>query len=103
MNPWLPVSNFTDYLIGEFDDLQSNCSTTLPFSTSASTLYVGDAPTPTTTDGPTSTGPSTTATATCVGQMVQPLQNWLICNDLSDEFVSLGLDDLHLCRSMIQV
>ncbi|KAK0716844.1 hypothetical protein B0T26DRAFT_646015, partial [Lasiosphaeria miniovina] len=88
LNPWLPVSNFTDYLIGQFDDLQSNCSTTLPYSTSASTLYVGDAPTSTSATGPTATGPSTTTTPACLGQRVQPLESWLICDDLSDTFVS---------------
>ncbi|KDN72120.1 hypothetical protein CSUB01_11859 [Colletotrichum sublineola] len=90
LNPWLSVNNFTDYLIDEFDDLQINCSTTLPYRTSASTLYIGDA-TSTTTTGKTVTYPSTTATPTCMGQMVEPIENWLICNDLSDTYqISTG-------------
>ncbi|KAK3366796.1 agglutinin isolectin 1 [Lasiosphaeria ovina] len=69
----------------------SNCSTTLPYSTSSSTLYVGDAPTSTSTTGPTATGPSTTTTPACLGQMVQLLENWLICDDLSDTYnISTG-------------
>lgn len=68
----------------QFDDIQRECSTSLPYTTSASTLYVGEA-TLTTTTGATPTDPSTTtATPTCQGQMVQPLANWLTCNDLSD-------------------
>ncbi|KAK8102996.1 hypothetical protein PG984_016142 [Apiospora sp. TS-2023a] len=93
LNPWLPKANFTDYLIEQFDDIQRDCSTSLPYTTSASTLYVGEA-TPTTTTGATPTGgPSTTATATatCQGQTIQPLANWLTCNDLSDTYnISTG-------------
>ncbi|GIJ86398.1 hypothetical protein Asppvi_005286 [Aspergillus pseudoviridinutans] len=90
LDPWLPVSNFTDYLIDQFDLVQTNCSTTLPYSTSASTLYVGTA-TATTTTSATTTGSSPTTTPTCLGQMVQPLQNWLTCNDLCDTYnISTG-------------
>ncbi|CAI7594905.1 unnamed protein product [Penicillium glandicola] len=93
VDPWLPVTNFTDYLIDQFDLVQTNCSTTLPYTTSASTLYVGTATatTATTTTGATTTGSSAVTTATCLGQMVQPLQNWLTCNDLCDTYnISTG-------------
>ncbi|KAF9250461.1 hypothetical protein DTO013E5_5510 [Penicillium roqueforti] len=90
LNPWLPVTNFTDYLVDQFNLVQTNCSTTLPYSTSASTLYVGTA-TATTTTSVTTTGSSATTTPTCLGQMVQPLQNWLTCNDLCDTYnISTG-------------
>ncbi|KGO42419.1 hypothetical protein PEX1_056720 [Penicillium expansum] len=89
LDPWLPVTNFTDYLIDQFDLVQANCSTTLPYSTSASTLYVGTATATTTTSATTTT--DSTTTATCLGQMVQPLQNWLTCNDLCDTYnISTG-------------
>ncbi|TEY84112.1 hypothetical protein BOTCAL_0021g00350 [Botryotinia calthae] len=85
LDPWLPISNFTDYLIKEFDSIQMNCSTTLSYSTSASTLYVGTATATTTSGGvTTTTDASSTATATCLGQVIQPLANWLTCNDLCD-------------------
>lgn len=70
-------------MIGQFDDMQSECSTSLPHTTSASTLYVEEA-TSTTTTGETSLGPSTTPTFQCQGQTIQPLANWLTCNGLSD-------------------
>src|SRR5437773_986083 len=41
LDPWLVKSNFTNYLIDQFNDIQANCSTTLPYTTSSSTLYVG--------------------------------------------------------------
>lgn len=44
------------------------------------------ATTATTTTGATTTGSSAVTTATCLGQMVQPLQNWLTCNDLCDTY-----------------
>lgn len=91
LNPWLPISNFTDYLIDQFDLIQGNCSTTLPYSTSSSTLYVGTATATTTSGSVTTTGSSSTATATCLGQVVQPLANWLTCNNLCDTYnISTG-------------
>ncbi|GKT43585.1 lysM domain-containing protein [Colletotrichum spaethianum] len=83
LNPWLPNANFTDYLIDRFDGIQRVCSTSLPYTTSASTLYAVEA-TSTTTTGATPTSQSMTATPTCQGQTIQPLENWLTCNDLSD-------------------
>ncbi|KAL2873550.1 hypothetical protein SGCOL_011262 [Colletotrichum sp. CLE4] len=89
-DPWLPVSNFTDYLIEQFDDVQQNCSTSLAYTTSASTLYVGT-PTATTTSGGTATGTSPPTTATCLGQTIEPESDWLTCDDLSDTYnVSTG-------------
>lgn len=86
LDPWLAHSDFTDYLIDQFDRIQQNCSVTLPYTTSDSTLYVGLA-TPTVTDL-TSTVPTPTATSTetpaCQGQLVERQPNWLTCNDLSD-------------------
>ncbi len=102
LNPWLPNSNFTDYLIEQFDTIQENCSTTLPYVTSAATLFVGVAtPTAPTTTIATSSGASSvsgsasstlpTATPTCLGQVVEPIAEWLICDDLSDTYnVSTG-------------
>jgi hypothetical protein len=90
LDPWLPVTNFTDYLIKEFDSMQKNCSTTLSYRTSASTLYVGPATTTTSTttsgNATTKTSTSSTATPTCLGQEVKPLKNWLTCNDLCDKY-----------------
>ncbi|ETS77354.1 hypothetical protein PFICI_11228 [Pestalotiopsis fici W106-1] len=89
LDPWLSQSNFTDYLIGEFDDLQRKCSTTLPYSTSSSTLYIGSATSTPTTINSTTGAPS--ATPTCIGQLVQPKDDFLTCNDLSDTYgVSTG-------------
>jgi hypothetical protein len=86
LSPFLPVSNFTDYLVNQFEDMQQNCSTSMPYTTSASTLYVGSA---------TSTADSTTtgmvSTATCTGQWIQPVATPLSCNELSELYnVSTG-------------
>ncbi|KAJ6133732.1 hypothetical protein N7523_000054 [Penicillium sp. IBT 18751x] len=87
LDPWLASTNFTDYLIGQFDSVQKNCSTTLPYTTSSSTLYIGAqtivTATVTTTDAATATN-TATYTAICLGQIVQPITNWLTCDDLSD-------------------
>ncbi|KAH8665152.1 hypothetical protein BGZ60DRAFT_470790 [Tricladium varicosporioides] len=78
LDPWLAKSNFTNYLITQFDKLQKNCSTTLPYTTSASTLYIG---TPTVT---TLSATTTSVSTTCTGQIVAPIEDPLICNDFSD-------------------
>ncbi|KAK9418922.1 putative LysM domain-containing protein [Seiridium unicorne] len=86
-NPWLPITNFTDYLIDQFYDVQKSCSTTLPYTTSSSTLYIGTAAAPTASRSATTTaGASPTATGACLGQVVQPITNWLTCNDLCDMY-----------------
>ena len=88
LDPWLATTDFTDYLIEQFDFIQENCSTTLQYTTSSSTLYIG-AQTTIATATATTTGDTTmtnigAATATCLGQLVQPTNNWLSCNALSD-------------------
>ncbi|KAJ5853015.1 hypothetical protein N7534_005558 [Penicillium rubens] len=94
LDPWLASTNFTDYLIGQFDSVQQNCSTTLPYTMSSSTLYIGAqtsvTTTATTTDAATTIN-TAASTAVCLGQVVQPIANWLTCDDLSDTYnVSTG-------------
>jgi hypothetical protein len=79
LDPWLVQSNFTDYLIGQFDNLQSNCSTSLPYTTSASTLYLA-----TVTATATTTATTQPPATTCTGQVLAPLATPMICDDLSD-------------------
>lgn len=86
LSPLLPAGNFTDYLIEQFEDMQTVCSTTMPYVTSASTLYVG---TPTATI--TATATRTGTTPTCTGQWVGPAPTPLGCNQLADMYqVSTG-------------
>jgi hypothetical protein len=83
LDPWLAETNFTGYLIGQFEDIQMNCSTTLPYTTSSSTLYIGTQTVSSTVVTTTASGRAT-ATPTCLGQVVQALADSLTCNDLSD-------------------
>ena len=91
-SPFLINGTWTDYRIEQFAKLQSQCSTSMPYTTSAATLYVGTptAPTVTTAIG----GPSTTSvtiTPTCAGQVVQQQSEPLTCNGMSDQYnVSTG-------------
>lgn len=81
LDPWLVSSNFTNYLIDQFNDVQGNCSTTLPYTTSSSTLYIATVTPTSTITAPNST---TILTTTCTGQPITPMATPLICNDLSD-------------------
>ncbi|PLB55789.1 hypothetical protein P170DRAFT_347218 [Aspergillus steynii IBT 23096] len=68
-----------------------NCSATLPYTTSSSTLYIGAPATATATTTTTSAATTTNTTASnavCLGQIVQPIANWLTCDDLSDKYVA---------------
>jgi len=94
LSPFVIAGNWTQYRVNQFDAMQKNCSTSLPYSTSAATLFVGTAnasmiPTPTSGIIPINTG--ITVAPTCTGQVVQPSTSPLTCNDLSDLYhVSTG-------------
>lgn len=91
LDPWLAPTNFTDYLIEQFDSVQNNCSTTLPYTTSSSTLYRGPqtiAPVTSAISVTTTTTYVPLPTSTCLGQLVQPISNWLTCNSLCDTYVA---------------
>ncbi|PVH76630.1 carbohydrate-binding module family 18 protein, partial [Cadophora sp. DSE1049] len=76
-SPFLPVVEYTDYLLDQWKDIQAVCSTSIPVTTKSSTLYVGPATSTTPTSGPVSTEmPTTTksvppAATTCPGQLVK--------------------------------
>ncbi|KAK0630503.1 hypothetical protein B0T17DRAFT_598686 [Bombardia bombarda] len=91
LDPWLPTSNFTDYLVDQFANLQSDCSTTLPYSTSSATLFIPPTSTASTASTTSTTSGAATAAPTCLGQIVAPQADFLTCNDLSDLYgISTG-------------
>jgi hypothetical protein len=85
LSPHLAESDFTDYLIEQFEDLQGNCSTTMPYTTSAATLWLTLGATATSSAVPTTTS-SSAATATCAGQIIPVSNPPLGCNPLSDTY-----------------
>ncbi|KAI0530291.1 hypothetical protein GGR58DRAFT_493829 [Xylaria digitata] len=86
LDPRLTNSNFTQYLMDEFSAIRSACSTTLPYTTSSATLYIGTPTTSSSTTAASTTSGAVTATPTCLGQLVQPQGNYLTCNDLCDDY-----------------
>jgi hypothetical protein len=89
VSPFLIRSNWTDYRVSTFDTMQKNCSTTMVYSTSAATLFVGTQDT-TMTPTPTSGIPPQTTdipiTVACNGQTLQPLSKQYGCGELSDTY-----------------
>lgn len=91
LSPTLPTSDYSTYLVEQFELLQQNCSTTLSYSTSSSTLFVSSA-------SATATATATTistiaASTTCAGQVVTPVASGppLACYALSEQYnVSTG-------------
>jgi hypothetical protein len=90
ISPFLTPGNWTQFRIDQFDSLQKNCSTSMPYTTSEATLFVsvaGTTPTPTIGGGTTGVG----ATATCTGRVVRPSETPLFCNNLADRYnISTG-------------
>jgi hypothetical protein len=78
-SPYLPDSDHSDYLVGQFSDMQSVCSTSMALTTRALPTYANATVIPTTTT-------SSTATATCVGQIIQPATPALSCDQLSQKY-----------------
>ncbi|CZR68554.1 uncharacterized protein PAC_18453 [Phialocephala subalpina] len=88
VSPLLPNSTFTDYLLDQYEDIQSNCSTSLPVTTYSKTLLVSTSAAATTTSGASATSsPAPTATGSCMGQLVDPDPvNLVTCNDVTDKY-----------------
>ncbi|KAF2794926.1 carbohydrate-binding module family 18 protein [Melanomma pulvis-pyrius CBS 109.77] len=92
ISPFLVPGNWTQYRIDQFDALQQNCSTSMAYSTSAATLYIGtpNATAPTPTTGVIVSTPITIV-PTCTGQIVVVSEAIADCNGLSDMYqVSTG-------------
>lgn len=77
-SPLLITSRFSDYLVEQFHDMESVCSTSVALTTATRTYYSGPA-TPTTTSA--SAPPATT---TCAGQLVQPAGQ--SCHELAMDY-----------------
>ncbi|KAL4860750.1 hypothetical protein BDV12DRAFT_89694 [Aspergillus spectabilis] len=92
MSPNLPNGGFGQYLLDQYKKIESECSTTLPVTTYASTLLVS------TSTNPQATTTSTPSPATtCFGQPVEPAG--LTCGEIADRYnVSTG-SAIHATRS----
>ncbi|KAE8354557.1 carbohydrate-binding module family 18 protein [Aspergillus coremiiformis] len=91
MSPSLPSGEFGQYLLSQYDNIQQNCSTSLPVTTYTTALLA----TTTKTGTVTATGASTTtaaaAASSCWGQLVEP-RKLFYCSDLTDTYnVSTGI------------
>jgi hypothetical protein len=84
LSPFLTSGDWTQFRIDQFDSLQNDCSTSMPYTTSKQTLFLSMAtaiPTPT-TSGAVLTGRA--ATATCTGRVIWPSVTPQYCNNLAD-------------------
>lgn len=90
LSPFLPNSTFTSYLLDSYKLIQQNCFTSLPVTTSSSTLFVSlSTATATSTSGlnTVSTTSGAPATTTCAGQLIQPPSSGIaFCQNLADQY-----------------
>ncbi|KAI3067253.1 hypothetical protein CBS147339_8519 [Penicillium roqueforti] len=90
MSPLLPDGAHTQYLLDQYQNIQRNCSTTLPVTTYGTTLLV-TATTTVTASTPAGTVTATATSTTCMGQLVQPFDTYRPCFNISDTYnVSTG-------------
>ena len=82
MSPMLPQSDYTTYLLEQYQQIQANCSTSLPVTTYSNTLLVSTATAAVTT---ASTAPTAT-NSKCLGQSIPATSTHLGCNALSDKY-----------------
>ncbi|KAJ5135679.1 uncharacterized protein N7515_004957 [Penicillium bovifimosum] len=93
MSPLLPKGEHTEYLLKQYDAIQSYCSKSLAVTTYGTTLSVA---TPTATADSTiamsSTASASSASASCLGQLIQPFDKYYrSCFEISDTYnVSTG-------------
>ncbi|KAL1963092.1 hypothetical protein VTN77DRAFT_8738 [Rasamsonia byssochlamydoides] len=81
-SPYLPDADFSDYLVDQFDDIQSVCSTTMALTTRVVPTYANYTPTATATS--TTTGAS--STSTCPEQIIPTASPALTCDELSQKY-----------------
>ncbi|EFE31902.1 uncharacterized protein ARB_01155 [Trichophyton benhamiae CBS 112371] len=86
LSPFLLKGGYTSYLVEQFQDMQSYCSTSMPYATSTSEVFMGTA----TRTMPTGSPPPTT---TCGGPTIQPTDPPLSCEAITDKYNSHS--DLH--------
>lgn len=94
MSPLLPNGEQTDYLLKQYDAIQSNCSTSLPVTTYGTTLSVATATATVSKSTALVTSSTSSASATstsCLGQLIQPFDKYRSCFNISDTYnVSTG-------------
>ncbi|KAI9147048.1 LysM domain-containing protein [Paramyrothecium foliicola] len=83
-SPDLEKSNYTDYMIGEHSALEEFCSTSLPLTTANTALFVRTMPMPTPTTS--TSGGSSPAETTCAGQLIEPTDDQVWCDGLTEKY-----------------
>ncbi|GBF63438.1 LysM domain-containing protein [Trichophyton mentagrophytes] len=79
LSPFLLKGGYTSYLVEQFQDMQSYCSTSMPYATSTSEVFMGTA----TRTMPTGSPPPAT---TCGGPTIQPTDPPLSCEAITDKY-----------------
>ncbi|KAJ5631936.1 carbohydrate-binding module family 18 protein [Penicillium longicatenatum] len=94
MSPLLPNGEQTDYLLKQYEAIQSNCSTSFPVTTYGTTLSVATATATVSKSTALVTSSTSSASATstsCLGQLIQPFDEYRSCFNISDTYnVSTG-------------
>ncbi|KAH8122261.1 carbohydrate-binding module family 18 protein [Trichoderma asperelloides] len=90
LNPFIQDGDSSAYLLDQYNLIQENCSTSLPVTTSSSTLFVSNAlVTATSASGtlPPSTTTSSGAATTCAGQLISPpTASNIYCQELAEQY-----------------
>ncbi|KAM5468664.1 hypothetical protein MferCBS49748_003422 [Microsporum ferrugineum] len=80
LSPFLLKGGYTSYLVEQFEDMQLKCSTSMPYTTSTSEVFMGTV----TRTTPTASPPP--ASTTCQGPIIKPADPPLSCTDIADKY-----------------
>ncbi|KAM5478328.1 hypothetical protein McanCB56680_006450 [Microsporum canis] len=80
LSPFLLKGGYTSYLVEQFEDMQLKCSTSMPYTTSISEVFMG------TVTRTTPTASPLPASTTCQGPIIKPADPPLSCTDIADKY-----------------
>lgn len=87
LDPFIQDGDSSAYLLDQYNLIQKNCSTSLPVTTSSSTLFVSNALITSTSASGTPTTTSGAATTTCAGQLIKPpAASNIYCQELAQQY-----------------
>ncbi|PON25458.1 LysM domain-containing protein [Trichoderma gamsii] len=87
LDPFIQEGDSSAYLLDQYNLIQKNCSTSLPVTTSSSTLFISNALVTSTSASGTPTTSSGAATTTCAGQLIKPpTASNIYCQELAQQY-----------------
>lgn len=83
-SPDLEKSNYTEQMISQHSELEKFCSTSMALTTAETALFIRTMPIPTPTTS--TSGGGAPAATTCAGQLIEPSEEQMWCDGLTEKY-----------------